>query len=131
MFPGMPVQANKLERKLIKIFKSLDSSNKETLIAFSEFLQSRSKSDDNSEDIPELASEPLDIPRPQSESVIHAIKRLSTTYPMVNKEDILHPISDLMTSHIIQGKKAIDVIDQLESLFKSEYKNTQNNIDTK
>ena len=131
MFPGMPVQANKLERKLIKIFKSLDSSNKETLIAFSEFLQARSKPDDNLEDIPELANEPLDIPRPQSESVIQAIKRLSTTYPMVNKEDILHPISDLMTSHIIQGKKAIDVIDQLESLFESEYKNTHNNVDTK
>lgn len=130
MFLGMPVQANKLERKLIKNFKSLDSSNQETLIAFSEFLSSRSNQKDSLKDKTVLVDEPLDIPRPESESVVKAIKRLSTTYPMVDKEDILHPISDLMTSHIIQGKKASDVIDALETLFENEYKNT-NNTDTK
>jgi len=135
MFPGMPVQTNKEERKLVKILKSLDSSDKENLIAFAEFLQVRSKSVDDLEKISgEIANEPIDIPRPESESVIHAIKRLGATYPMVNKEDFLHPISDLMTSHIIQGKEATDVIDQLQGLFENEYKNINNfntKIDTK
>jgi len=122
MFPGMPVQANKQERKLIKVFKSLNSTDKETLITFAEFLQSRSiPLDNNIGNTPEIPNEPLVISRPETESVVAAIKRLTATYPMVNKDDILHPISSLMTSHIMQGKKAKDVIDKLEHLFEDEY----------
>jgi hypothetical protein len=122
MFPAMPPQANKQERKLIKLFKSLDTSNQESFIAFGEFLQSRTDSInvDNSEE--PIVIEPLDIPRPDEESVIKAIKRLSATYPMVDKENILHPISDLMTSHIISGRSAFDVIDDLQEVFFNEYK---------
>ena len=127
MFPGMPVQANKQERKLVKFFKSLDSTNKETLIAFAEFLQSRSTANDNIEKRLEAPIEPVVISRPETESVVAAIKRLTATYPMVNKEDILHPISNLMTSHIMQGKKAKDVIDKLEHLFEDEFLKLNNN----
>ena len=121
MLPIMP-QANKQERQIIKLFKSLDTTNQEALLAFGEFLQTRansSDSDDQSVDV--VACEPVDIPRPEEESVIKAIKRLSATYPMVDKETILHPISNLMTSHIIQGRKASEVIDDLQALFLSEY----------
>ncbi len=123
MFPGMPVQANKQERKLVKVFKSLNSADKKTLIAFSEFLQSRSSSlnDNNIESTSEVPNKPLAIERPEAESVVAAIKRLTATYPMINKDDILHPISNLMTSHIMQGEKAKDVIDKLEQLFDDEY----------
>ena len=122
MFPGMPPQANKQERKLIKLFKSLDASNQEAFIAFGEFLQSRASSvitTNNDEDT--IVNEPVDIPRPEEESVIKAIKRLSATYPMVDKENILHPISDLMTSHMISGRAAPDVIDDLQEVFLKEY----------
>ena len=122
MFPGMPVQGNKQERKLIKLFKLLDDTNKNSLLAFAEFLQSRSSIADEKLEL-DLPSEPLDIPRPEEESVVKAIKRLSATYPMVDKEGILHPISGLMTSHILQGRKALEVIDELESLFLKEYNN--------
>lgn len=129
----MPPQANKQERKLIKTFKSLNASNKEALQAFGEFLQTRAgglsvnsvgEFQDSSEgsEIEAVASEPLDIPRAENESVIKGIKRLTATYPMVDKENILHPISNLMTSHIIQGRSASEVIDDLETLFLKEYK---------
>ena len=128
MFPGMPPQANKLERKIIKLFKSLSATDQEAFIAFGEFLQSRpaslatnKNSDDNA-----LISEPVDIPRPEEESVIKAIKRLSATYPMVDKENILHPISDLMTSHMISGRSAPEVIDDLQDVFFKEYKSLKN-----
>jgi len=127
MLPIMPAQANKQERQIIKLFKSLDETNKEAFIAFGEFLQARAASqnlDDQAADI--VASEPVDIPRPEDESVIKAIKRLTATYPMVDKETILHPISNLMTSHIIQGRKAPEVIDDLQELFLSEYKSLSN-----
>ncbi len=130
MFPGMPVpQTNKHERKLIKLFKSLDDSNKEMLIVFAEFLQSRNASQEPVlvDEVMSVSAEPLDIPRPESESVVKAIKRLTATYPMVNKEDLLHPISGLMTSHIMQGKRAEEVIDELEILFINEYNKLKNN----
>lgn len=122
MFPAMPPQANKQERKLIKLYKSLNTSNKEAFIAFGEFLQSRDGSLNTGDIEDTTIPEPLDIPRPEDESVIKAIKRLSATYPMVDKENILHPISDLMTSHMISGKSAPDVIDDLQEVFLNEYK---------
>lgn len=125
MFPAMPVQANKKERKLIKLFKQLDKSNQSTLIAFAEFLSSRDLDENVAEENVVLA-EPLDIERPNDESVVKAIKRLSATYPMVDKETILHPISAVMTSHIMQGKKAHEAIDELEALFLKEYQKINN-----
>ena len=127
MFPGMPVQANKQERKLVKAFKALDDANKASLIAFAEFLVTRSgdESSDTKASDSDSPKEPLDIPRPDEESVVKAIKRLSATYPMVDKESILHPISDLMTAHMLQGKEAQKVIDELETLFENEYKNNR------
>jgi len=127
MLPIMSAQANKQERQIIKIFKSLSEANKEAFIAFGEFLQTRAEglnSDDQPIDV--VANEPVEIPRPEEESVIKAIKRLTATYPMVDKETILHPISNLMTSHIIQGRKAPEVIDDLQELFLSEYKSLNN-----
>ena len=130
----MPNQGSKSERKLIKLFKALDVSKQENLISFAEFLISQSNSvlnvdkETNLElgDIKQTKTEPLDIERPESESVIKAIKRLSETYPMVDKDSILHPISDLMTAHMLQGKEAEQIIDELEAVFLKEYlgKNT-------
>ncbi len=131
MFPGMPVQANKQERKLVKLYKSLNNQDKKSLLSFAAFLQSQQldsvENDGHLDEKSDTITEPLDIPRPDNESVVKAIKRLSATYPMVDKENILHPISGLMTSHIMQGRKANDVIDELETLFLKEYKNLKNN----
>ncbi len=127
MFPGMPPQANKQEREIIKLYKSLNEVNKEAFLAFGEFLQTRANTNSsNAQTVVE--TKPVDIPRPESESVIKAIKRLSATYPMVDKETILHPISNLMTSHIIQGRKAPEVIDDLQDLFLKEYESLKNGL---
>ena len=122
MFPGMPIQqGNKQERKLLKVFKLLDDTSKESLVSFAEFLLSKSEGHAESVDEGFIPTEPVDIPRPETESVIKAIKRLTKTFPMVDKEKILNPISGLMTSHILQGREAKDVIDDLEVLFLTEY----------
>ena len=122
MFPAMPVQASKQERQLVKIFKSLDSTNKDALLSFAEFLHTRALPENNAAHYRGvLPTEPLEIPRPDEETVIKAIKRLSDTYPMVDKQNILHPITDLMTAHMLQGKKAFDVINDLQEVFLKEY----------
>jgi len=128
MFPGMPPQANKQEREIIKLYKSLSITDQQAFIAFGEFLQSRKDSleiDGKSND-DTIVNEPVEIPRPKEESVIKAIKRLSATYPMVDKENILHPISDLMTSHMISGRSAPEVIDDLQDVFYKEYQSLKN-----
>ena len=131
MFPAMPAQGTKQERQLLKLFNHLNDANKASLLAFATFLQSHSMDGDvKDENTQVVISEPLDIPRPEAEeSVIKAIKRLSETYPMVDKETILHPISDLMTAHMIQGKPAVEVIDELEVVFHQQYQSLrqQNN----
>ncbi len=138
MFPGaMPSggsSLNKKEREWLKLFKDLSESDQQSLVAFAQFLHSRAdvSSDEAISDTvtkaDEIPTQPLAISRPDEESVIKAIKRLTATYPMVDKESILHPISNLMTAHMLQGKSAPDVIDELESVFLKEY---ESQCDTK
>jgi len=123
MFPSSSSLKNRQEKQLIDCFSSLKSSDKDNLLAFAEFLSQRATISDVDNKLLDqtLQSEPLVIQRPATESVVKAIKRLTTTYPMVEKEQLLHSISDLMTAHMMQGKKAQIVIDELEILFLNAY----------
>lgn len=125
----MPAQGNNEEKKLLKLFKSLNENDRHTLFSFAAFLSANSNDDnlgDEGKDL-SVSSVPLDLPRPEKESVIKAIKRLTSNYPMVDKEAILHPISGLMTSHIMQGRDAVEVVDELEELFLNEYQKLESN----
>lgn len=104
------------ERQLRSLFTALDHDDQETLLAFAEFLAGRKK-----EPVPTELPEPRSIPRPQKESVVGAIKRLSATYPMLEKGRMLNETSNLMTQHIMRGRAATEVIDELEALFKRHY----------
>jgi len=122
----MPAQGSKEERRLIKLYQSLTEVDQQTLFSFAEFLQNKNQQQTTTSDPQEskdvlIPTEPLELPRPKEESVVKAIKRLTKNYPMVDKESILHPISGLMTSHILQGRSANEVIDDLEALFLKEY----------
>ncbi len=88
------------------------------LFEFAEFLKSRA---------PEPVSkitEPLGIERPEKESVVAAIKRLKKNYPMILQKELLNETSEFMMQHMMQGKSAVDVIDDLEVLFESKFKAT-------
>lgn len=65
--------------------------------------------------------DPLAIPRPEEESVIDAIRRLKSTYPMIDAQKMLPGAADLMTQHVMQGREAQQVIDDLEALFRDAY----------
>ena len=106
------------EKKLLALFKRLDSSGQETLLAFAAFLDERKGGEAQPvESIPE----PKPIPRPENESVVAAIKRLSATYSMLETPRLLNETSALMTQHVMQGKKAPVIIDELEALFLKFY----------
>ncbi len=102
--------------KLAKIFKSLPEADQKALVDFAEFLQSRA---------PEISAtpmQPLNIPRPDEESVIGAIKRLNQNYPMVDRSSVFSQTSDLMMQHMMQGRPAHEIIDELEQLFEMRFR---------
>jgi hypothetical protein len=102
------------ERHLCSLFKQLPAAEQQTLLAFAEFLQTRQTT------LPSPV-QPQILPRPPEESVIAAVKRLSKTYPMLDKAKMLDETSSLMTAHLLHGRDKVDVINDLEALFLKHY----------
>ena len=102
------------EKKLLKWFSALDGEGRGQLLAFAEFLYGRRPK------APEVTA-PVAIPRPLKESVVKAVRRLSETYPMLDRAKVLHETSMLMSQHVMQGRPAVEVIDDLELLFRRHF----------
>lgn len=109
-------------KHLQHLFERLPSVQQAQLVEYAEFLAERYQGDR------EIA-EPVALPRPQNESVIAAMKRLRQTYPMLDPENLLNETSALMSEHMLQGKPASDVIDDLERLFNRHYEKLQTSTD--
>lgn len=105
---------SKTEQRLREILGELPEAQARALLEYAEFLAARYSG-------PKQVTAPLDIPRPQKESVVKAIKRLGATYPMVDRAKMLNETSVLMTQHVISGREAAEVIDELESMFRKQY----------
>ncbi|SCZ54738.1 Crp/Fnr family transcriptional regulator [Thiohalomonas denitrificans] len=102
------------EKNLLECFRRLPDAERDTLVAFAEFLVERAGSEP-------VDKQPKPIPRPEQESVIGAIKRLSETYHMLDRSKMLHETSALMAQHVMQGRAASQVIDELEVVFRRHY----------
>jgi hypothetical protein len=121
------------ERRLGKLFRSLDAPQREALLSFAEFLSERSSGGQRESgrlpnaypgaaDVPEAVSElPLVEPRPAQESVVAGIRRLRRTYPMLDSGEMLNEASSLMAAHVLHGRAASAVIDELETLFAERF----------
>ena len=122
MLPTVPkMQGSSDERKLCKIYKKLNNNDRQTLMKFADFLSSEKSAQENNEATNNVSQTPLKIDRPKEESVIKAIRRLSETYPMLDKDTMFDQISNLMTEHIMSGREAESVIDELEEIFADKY----------
>ncbi len=115
---------NKQEKTLLAACRRLPEPARQSLLDYAEFLLTRHAKAPAS--IPPL---PLAIPRPAEESVIAAVKRLSRTYPMLNKDTMLHETSGLVAQHLIQGREAREVIDELEAIFRRHFDDLQSGPD--
>lgn len=113
-----------LDERLLQLFRALDTTDQAALIAFAEFLGTRSggavPGPSSVMESPPLP-EPELIPRPQTESVVAAVKRLSRTYHMLEKRHMLNETSALVAQHVMQGRDAAEVIDELELIFQRRY----------
>lgn len=111
---------NKQQRRLLALFGKLGRADQENLLAFAEFLLTRTQPADAQVE-PVTVPAPKQITRPADETVIGAIKRLSDTYYMIDKDTLLHESAGLVGAHVMQGQPAAEVIDELEQLFETAY----------
>ena len=112
------------ERRLKKLYSRLGEADRSSLLAFAEFLVDRM----DRESSPAGSASPRQpnpIARPEKESVVGAIKRLARTYEMLDRADMLNETSSLMTAHVMHGRAAKDVIDDLEQVFAEHYRRYQ------
>jgi hypothetical protein len=118
--------SQKQHEKIIGVLESLSAADQAAVISFAEFLLSRATT---VKAVPVSAPavaveipEPELGPRPQDEKVVAAVKRLSKAYYMLDKSKMLGVTSDLVTQHILQGRGAKEVIDELEQVFADHYR---------
>ena len=119
----MGVNLSSDQTLLLNNFNKLSDVDQKSLLSFAEFLSSRLNPECNPVKInqtPELLARPVD------ESIPKAIKRLSLSYPMLQDMELLHQCSALMSEHILKGRAAPNIIDELELLFRQTYENYQN-----
>lgn len=102
------------QRRLESIFKQLSPQDQKTILSFAEFLLAQTSK--------AAPAKPQIKPRPANESVISAIKRLSKSYPMLDKAKMLDETSNLMTEHMLKGRDSVEIIDELEAIFLRHYK---------
>lgn len=109
---------NKIEKKLITIFADLDKDDQNSLAAFAEFLLDKAKKEGRYQLEEQII---VEISRPKEEKVVAAIKRLSATYPMLPKDSLMNQTASLMSEHILKGRAAVEIVDELEILFKNRF----------
>lgn len=102
---------------MLRLFRSLSQEQQKTVAAFVEFLAGSMDRSCAAE--PE--QQPVALPRPDHESVVKAIKRLRATYPMLDQNKLFHETSQHMTEHLMHGKAAMEVINELETMFAQHY----------
>lgn len=108
---------DKAERRLLTLFRALPEAKRDSLLDYAEFLQSHALANAPAA----LPSQPLDIPRPAEESVVKAIKRLMSTYPMLDRDKLVQDTANLMSQHVVHKRPAVEVIDELEITFRRQY----------
>jgi len=105
----------KSTKKLLAYYRELPDEVAQQLLDYAEFLAQRYKTEIREVPLPE------DILRPDKESVVVAVKRLSATYPMLNKDKLLNETAALVSQNLLQGRDAVEVINELEIIFRKEY----------
>jgi hypothetical protein len=108
--------------ELLDLFGQLDAVRQQTLLAFARFLRAESGGQPPAETpAPVVIPAPEPIERPAGESIVAGLKRLSKTYPMLDKSEMLGATSDLVATSLLQGADPAGVIDRLEEIFAQHY----------
>ena len=114
--------AGEAEARLLAVFRALAETDQHALQAYAEFLAVRGVVMTTADAAAEATVVlPQPETRPGVESVVMAIKRLTRTYPMLDRRKLMGPTSLLVSQHALQGRPAAVVIDELEIVFERHY----------
>ncbi len=102
------------KERLIALLQRLPAEQVAHLLEYAEFLLQR-------HGLPEQVPQPEDIPRPEQETVVQAIKRLSASYPMLDRQKLFGETTTFMAQHLLEGKDVVAVINEIELLFRRHY----------
>jgi hypothetical protein len=102
------------EKRFLALLRRLPPEQLEHLVDYVEFLSQR-------HGLPEETPEPIHTPRPREETVVQAIRRLCMSYPMIDRSVLFNETSILMAQHTMEGRAALEIIDELELLFRPHY----------
>ena len=105
----------KSSQDLIDLYEAMDDNRRKSLSDFADFLYAQAGP------VSKEISPPENIPRPEQETVVGAIKRLKTTYFMIESMSVFSEASSLMTEHMVKGRDVAEVIDEMEVLFEDAY----------
>jgi len=106
-----------INRELKALMSRLDGEHQQAVVDYATFLVQQY----NIQTPVEAGLEPEAIARPERETVIAAIKRLKKTYFMLDSDELLDGTSSLMGQHILRGREASAVINELQSMFQEKY----------
>jgi hypothetical protein len=98
------------ESRLREIWRRLDGGNRASLIDYAEFLLAR-----------QAPPTPTLLPRSPEETVVQAIRRLNASYPMLKRHSLAARVEDLLAAHMVDGRPAAEVIDELEQFYAEQY----------
>lgn len=107
--------ADQQRKKLLDYYSEFNAAQRQSLLDYAGYLHQSSP--EKTAPLPE----PLTIAPARGETVVGAMQRLSESYSMVNKDHILHELSALMAQHMLQGRAADEVIQDIEKVFKRQY----------
>ena len=105
-----------IEQALLEAFRQMTPTARCTLVDFADYLSRR-----HPVAAPPVSEQPLKVRRPVEESGIAAIRRLGKTYPMLDSDTVFSAATALMTRHVMGQQAAVEVIDELEAMFKARY----------
>jgi hypothetical protein len=103
------------DKRLSGFLKKMSREGQQALLDYAEFLVQRYPAKQH------MPSEPVEVPKQDNESVVMAIRRLTSTYPMLDRSALLHETSTFVTQHIVHGREADEVIDEMEVYFREQY----------
>ena len=113
----------KSSQALIDLYESMDAANKKSLSDYADFLYAKAVP------VKKIVPLPEDLPRPQVETVVGAIKRLKAKYHMIDSMSVFSAASSLMTDNMVKGRDVAEVIDEMEVLFDRAYKKLRDSND--
>ncbi len=125
------------QQVLLDYYQDLSAQDQHSLLRFAEFLATGGMTHESATDMvavnnsssgsgqpvvdESVIPEPEKIERPEDETVVAALKRMSATYPMLEKTALLNKASELVAQHVMFGKPAVVVIKDIETMFAEVY----------